>query len=347
MGRTAPLFLALAALAASAGTVRSDEIARPAVDRAIADGISALGTTQATDGHWGSQYPVTVTSMAGLAILAGKEKPLEDRTLQRAWRWLRSKQQDGAFPQEGFTWVHVQGFATLFCAELYGKTLGVKTLPTEIDREELKEVVTKAVSLLADAQSRSGGWYYTKAPDQDEGSTTVCAVQALRAARNFGIPVEPHVLERGFAYLKAMQNADGGFRYAGTGGGSMSAGTAGAVATLVLMSKLDERVLLSGVKFLESKGVPGIALGGHGQYGLFYSAMAMKVIHDEYGDHLPVAGRWTHGAEEQLLQLRLEDGTWRSTDVGDPGYGTALAVLSLACPRGELSIFHRRAPKLP
>jgi hypothetical protein len=345
MRRSTPLLLALAALAASAGSVRSDEVARPAVDRAIADGISALGSTQAPDGHWGSQYPVAVTSMAGLAILAGKEKPLADPAVLRAWSWLRARQKDGDFrPSQ---WVHEQGFATLFCAELYGKTLQAKTPPKEIDKDELKEILTKAVALLADAQSKSGGWYYTKAPDQDEGSTTVCAVQAIRSAKNFGISVEPHVLERGFAYLKAMQNQDGGFRYAGQSGGSMNAGTAAAVATLVLMSKLDERVLLSGVKFLEQRGAAGIARAGQGQYGLFYSAMAMKVIAEEYGDHLPVAGKWTREAEEQLLQLRQDDGTWRSTDVADPGYGTALAVLSLACPRGELSIFHRRAPKLP
>src|SRR5207248_144663 len=102
------------------------------------------------------------------------------------YRWLRARQTEGRWPQENFTWVHVQGFATLFFAELYGRALRAKELPADVEKDELRATVAKAATLLADAQSRSGGWNYTKTGDGDEGSTTVCAVQALRAAKNFG-----------------------------------------------------------------------------------------------------------------------------------------------------------------
>jgi hypothetical protein len=342
--KTRALLLATLAILLAALPGRSDDAPKPR-DLAITRGIAFLASSQTTDGHFGQTYPVAVTSMAGLAILAAKDDPLHDPTLRHAYAWLKARQIGGSWPEECGTWVHVQGFATLFFAELYGKTLDAKTLPAGLERDELRAIVVKAVSLLEDAQSSSGGWNYRKG-EGDEGSTTVCAAQALRAARNFGIPVKATVLARGFAYLKAMQNKDGGFRYQGTQGGSMGAGTAAAVATLVLMSKLDENVLFNGLGFLERARVEGIANGSHGQYGLFYSAMAMKVIGDEYGAHVPLAGRWTRGVEDALVASQEADGSWRKADVEvRPDYGTALSVLTLTCPGGRLSVFNRKAPK--
>ncbi len=322
-----------------------------AVKKAIESGRAALARRQQPDGHWGHDYPIAITGMAGLALLAANEAPLEDPILLKAYAWMKAKQKDGRWPNEHYTWVHSQGFATLFMAELYGRALLAKSPPKEIVLDELKTTVSQAVTLLADAQSRSGGWNYTKS-EGDEGSTTVCAVQALRAAKNFGIPVEPKVLERGFAYLKAMQNKDGGFRYAGQAGGSMCSGSAAAVATLVLMQKLDEKVLLDALDFLEHRTLDGLVGGGHGQYGVFYAAMAMTVIAEEYGDQLPIAGRWTQAIERHLVAHQGTAnlaGTWASSDADSGGYdyGTALSVLSLAAPSGRLSVFHRRAPKLP
>ncbi|MBI3725350.1 terpene cyclase/mutase family protein [bacterium] len=354
--RAARTMLTLGIVALATGVSRSQESgpprdskedARVRVDAAIRDGIAALASSQAADGHLGESYPIAVTSMAGLAILAGEDEPLGNPALLRAHAWLRSKQKGGAWPAEGHTWVHVQGFATLFFAELYGRVLATSNAPAQLSKDELRETVTKAVALIADAQSESGGWYYTKTPSADEGSTTVCAVQALRAARNFGIPVEQKVLDRGFSYLKTMQNQDGGFRYARGSGGSMVAGTAGALATLVLMSKLDERVLVRAVGFLKERRVEGIGCASHRQYGLFYAAMAMKVIAFEYGEHMPEAGSWSREIESLVASRQGKDGSWASADVEQmkPDYGTALSVLTLSCSRGRLSVFNKRAPK--
>lgn len=106
-------------------------------DRAIASGIAALASAQSPNGRIGEGYPVAITSMAGLAILAAVDDPLHDPTLLRAHAWLRSQQKEGNWPQEGSTWVHVQGFATLFFAELYGKVLAApdaKAIPAQLSR---------------------------------------------------------------------------------------------------------------------------------------------------------------------------------------------------------------------
>jgi len=291
--------------------------------------------------------PVAVTGVAGLALLVADEKPLEDKAVLRACAWLMKSQQEGVW--QGQLNVHQHGYAALFLAELYGKALLAEKAPQGLVLDDLRKVVRLATEKLVDAQSKSGGWYYTKYPDGDEGSTTVCAVQALRAAKNFGILVEPKVLERGFSYLKSMQNKDGGFRYAGPHGPSMHPGTAAAVATLVLMHKLDEKVLLDALGFLDRITIQGIVQGGTPNYGTFYAAMAMTVIGEEYGEHMPIAGRWTRGIEDTLLNNQAADGSWQSQDAeyGNASYGTALSVLALACPEGKLSIFHRKAPKLP
>src|SRR5580704_6034951 len=164
-----PHLLCIAVLAGALAerTSRSEDAIRPAVDGAVTRGVAALGSAQAADGHFGRDYPIAVTSMAGLAILAGEDEPLRNTTLLRCHAWLRGRQKDGAWPQECHTWVHVQGFATLFFAELYGKTLLATNVPDALSKDELRATVTRAVVLLEEAQSKSGGWFYTKAPDQD------------------------------------------------------------------------------------------------------------------------------------------------------------------------------------
>ena len=53
-------------------------------------------------------------------------------------------------------------------------------------------MLTKAVEYVVSAQTTRGGWGYVSAKegnDFDEGSVTITQIQALRAARNAGIPV--------------------------------------------------------------------------------------------------------------------------------------------------------------
>ena len=204
-----PCFAAAALLAPC--RLRAEEV--DPVAEPVKKGLAALAKMQDADGHWGNKFPVAVTSISCLAILAGEEEPFRNEGLWKAYAWLLTQQKDGDFRAEGHTWLHSQGFATLFLAELYGKALLAKEVPPQIKLDELKALVAAAADLVARAQSDTGGWFYRKAAGthEHEGSTTVCAVQALRAAKDYGIPVPKSTLDKGFAYLKETQRPDGGF----------------------------------------------------------------------------------------------------------------------------------------
>src|SRR5262249_44670270 len=159
------------------------------------------------------------------------------KALLKGLQFLLANQKDGVFAQQGHTWIHGQGFGTLALAEGYGRSLLCKTKP-DMDTKKLREAVAKSVQVIAKSQSKSGGWWYTQGmPDLHEGSTTVCAVQALVAAKNYGIKIDTQVLDRGFEYLKKSQLKDGGFVYKLGDQVSMKEGSAGDVATLALMEK--------------------------------------------------------------------------------------------------------------
>src|SRR5262249_21617661 len=148
------------------------------------------------------------------------------KILTRGLGFLMANQKDGVFPPQGHSWIHGQGFATLALAEAYGRSLFCKTKP-DFDMKKVREAVVKSVIVIAKNQSDSGGWWYTPGNKADhEGSTTVCAVQALVSASNFGIPIDETVLDKGFTYLKKCQTKEGGFNYKLGDGTNMKEGTA-------------------------------------------------------------------------------------------------------------------------
>ena len=145
--------------------------------------------------------------------------------------------------------------------------------------------MASAVQAIAKNQSTSGGWWYTPGGgDQHEGSTTVCAVQALASASNFGIDIDQKVLDRGFEYLKKSQLKDGGFVYKLGDRSSMKEGSAGGVATLGLMQKFDFQVMLNGYKYLLAITPAGVSGGNFPEYGCFYGCMGMHLLGEEYKD---------------------------------------------------------------
>jgi hypothetical protein len=331
---------------------------KPATDeeaaQAVAKGLAALAKLQGEDGKSGAKFPVAVTAITGLAVLASEEEPFKNPVLWKCYDWLLTQQTNGDFRAEGHTWLHSQGFATLFLAELYGKALMAKAPPEKVKLDELKALVEKAATLVADAQSATGGWWYHKAAGhhEHEGSTTVCAAQALRSTKNWGIKVNKAVLDRGFAYLKETQRPDGGFEYQKGSGNSMIAGTAGALATLVLMSRLDEKVLMDAMKFLGNTKVAGLSADRFPDYALFYTMMAMTVIDEEYGKNKPEAAAWIPEIRTFVVRSQKADGSWANigwmgSEESSAAYATGFYLMTLSGPQGRLSIFHRDPPELP
>src|SRR5262249_26097459 len=208
---------------------------------------------QAKDGSWGKTYTVAVTSFACLSYLSASDEPFtgdRGKALMKGLEFLLANQKDGTFSAQGHSWIHGQGFATLTLSEAYGRSRFCKNKP-DLDMKKVKAVVASAVKVIEKNQSDSGGWWYTQGDKaQHEGSTTVCAVQAIVSASNFGIPTDEKVLDKGFQYLKKCQTKEGGFNYRQGDGSNMKEGTAADVATLGLMKQFDTTVMLKGYQFL-------------------------------------------------------------------------------------------------
>lgn len=332
-----------------------DATARAARDKALA----WLTKHQAADGSWGKQYTIAVTSFACLSYLAAADEPFRGdsgKALIKGLEFLLANQRDGTFNPQGHSWIHGQGFGTLALSEAYGRSLFCKTKP-DLDAAKLRDAAAKAVKVIAQNQSDSGGWWYTQgAKSQHEGSTTVCAVQALVSASNFGIPIDEKVLDKGFDYLKKCQTNEGGFNYTLGDGSNMKEGTAAGVATLGLMKQFDTNVMIKGVQFLHKLTPAVISNERFPYYGHFYGTMGMQLLGQEFKDDKATFGK----TQSYIAAVQKDVASWQQADgsfplkgwVRDGGaeneaYATAFATLVLGVPEARLSIYNRQAPKLP
>lgn len=317
---------------------------------AVGRGLDWLAKNQHDNGSWGAQYTYSITGLACLAHLAALDEPFageRGRVLARGLGYLIAQQRDGMFAGQGHTWIHGQGFATLALSEALGRARIAKTKP-DLDLARLERIVKKTAGAIAKHQSVSGGWWYhPNDPNQHEGSTTVCAVQALVSAANHGIDVDDAVLVKGFEYLKRCQNPDGGFDYKeGPGTDSMKEGTAAGVATLALMKRFDYRVMVQGLDYLVKLGAEKMGAERFAYYGYFYAGMGMKLFGEEMGTTKKTAP-YLAAIEKTLLSWQEDDGAWPQQgwmkgNAGEDGsYSTAFAALVLSVPDARLSIFRR------
>jgi hypothetical protein len=324
-------------------------------------GLDWLAKNQAKDGSWGKRYIVAVTSIAVLAHLSSSDDPYAgDRAavLEKGLKYLMDHQKDGLFPKENYTWIHTQGFGTLALSEAYGRSLLCKTKP-KADMKKVKETITKAVKLISQNQSDNGGWwYFPGVKDQAEGSTTVCAVQALVSVANYGFKIDQKVLDKGFAYLKKCQNTDGSFQYQLGDGKHMKEGTCADLATLALMQQFDSKVTIAAYKYLLGVTPAQISKDEYTPYyGHFYGCMGMQLLGDEFKDDKEIREKtrgYIAAVQRDLLAWQDKQGGFpvkgwmkKVDGVENEGYSTAFATLTLALPDGRLSIYKRTPPKLP
>lgn len=346
------------ARAAPPAKIKPEPTPKPVRD-AREKGLDWLTKNQAANGSWGKVHSIAVTSFACLSYLSADDEPFRDergKALLKGLQFLLSQQKEGQFAQQGHTWIHGQGFATLALSEAYGRSLFCKTKP-DLDMKKVRAVVAQAVQSIGKNQSRAGGWWYTPGiTDQHEGSTTVCAVQAVVSAKNYGIAADDKVMDNGFEYLKKCQIKDGGFVYKLGDQVSMKEGTAGDVATLGLMQKFDFPVMIKGYKFLVQLTPAGISKERFPYYGHFYGCMAMRLLGQEYQEDKEFREKtrdYIAGAQKDLLSWQGKDGAWplrghvAASNQEDAGYATAFATLALFVPEGRLSIYNRTPPRLP
>jgi hypothetical protein len=229
---------AVAGLRTGAPDARADELPEK-YKAAVEKGLQYLVKQQFKDGHWGAngdQYPVSMTALAGIAMICEGSTIKEGKyakNIRRAADWLmersmKGNQREGLIgnpdhPTEAGRYMYGHGFGTLFLALVYGDE------DDSNRREKLQGILKRAVLYIGAAQSTQGGWFYTskaEGHDQDEGSVTVTQIQALRACRNAGIPVPKQFIDLGMKYLKNSTTARGGVVYS-LGRGGMGAPVGG------------------------------------------------------------------------------------------------------------------------
>lgn len=315
----------------------------PETEAAVKKGLEYLAAKQSGNGSWRSEgqygsYPVTMTSLSSLAILASGSTPTQGEyaaLLRKSLTYLvRSSQRSGLICRQGdeeSRSMYGHGFAMLYLAQVYGM---------EEDEERLNQIrwcLQKGVDLTAKAQSNMGGWLYTPDMRGDEGSVTITQVQALRAARNAGIAVPKSVIDGAMGYLEKSFLPSGGIAYRVGMSDPRPPITAAAVACWFNAGQYDNPMAKKALEFCKLNiGVGNTRQGvwGHYFYSHFYMAQVMYLAGDkEWDDYFPKI-------RDYLLQTQGDDGSWEGDSVGRV-YGTAIALVILQLPDGYLPIMQR------
>lgn len=338
------------------------------VAEAVARGLKYLTLTQRARGYWlgdvghkqtdsyvvyfersrqesEDRGNVGVTALAGLAFLAGghlPERGPHGKTLERALNYVLRDTASHNGP-EGYiadtqTRMYEHAFATLFLSQVYGMT-GARS-PAVARR------LKGAVDLIVDCQTEIGGWRYGPYTSESDLSVTVCQVQALRAARDAGIPVPRSCIDRVVEYIKESQitygRARGLFYYkiAGTSARTKTSFAVNAAAVTALHSAgiYTDADYGAAVDYLADEYDDisrNYATHFYFWYGNYYAAQAFRQCGGRRWD-----AYWSRLVRD-LLGRQKSDGRWvNHTGPGDE-FATAMACLMLQIPDASLPIFQR------
>ena len=313
------------------------------VDRVVEKGLDWLAGHQSRIGHWtanGDKYPTAMTALAGMAMLAegstttqGKYAP----NIRKAVDYLTARSRMNGLigdPTRDDRYTYGHGFSMLFLSQVLGEEEDIER------REQLIDVLSRAVTFTGRAQTTSGGWGYVSAKDGnnfDEGSTTITQVQGLRGCRNAGIPVPKEIVDKAITYIKKCTGSDGGVRYnlAGAGGGGRAPITAAAVACLFNAGDYDSKFVPKLLKYCR-RNLSDISNQGfgHWHYAHYYYS---QVLYRE-GDKM-----WEDYRDKiypRLVREASGNGAWNQGYIG-PVYTTAINLTILQLPKGVLPIYQR------
>ena len=329
---------------------------------AVEAGLKYLEKTQAADGSWRSDvgfklmetYQVTnrvseqelrggghpgVTALACMAFMAGGNLPGRGKygkSIERGLEYILRCVRDDGYITDNDTRMYSHAFATLFLAEIYGMT----------HREDVKEKLQRAVTLIVKTQNSFGSWRYLPfAPDSDM-SITVCQIMALRAARNIGMKVPRSTIDNAVAYVKdsALTRGPyrGGFKYQmrdDQPSRTSFALTAAGITTLHSAGVYADELIEAGLEYLRHEFDDITDMSNHYFYfyGNYYAVQAMYIAGGQHWE-------WYWPAiQEDLIrnQTLSENGTGYWGNNVSRAFGTAVATLILQIPNQYLPIFQR------
>ncbi|WP_240910871.1 terpene cyclase/mutase family protein [Paludisphaera soli] len=311
------------------------EMLTPEADRAIQNGLAWLARSQQPDGSFGSgtyRGNIAVTSLAGLAFMAGGSSPGRGpygAQVDKALAYVMANTSPAGFIAVAAASTHgpmySHGFGALFLAEAYGMTR----------RAEIREKLQKAIRLIIDTQNNEGGWRYQPVRNDADVSVTICEINALRAARNAGLYIPKETVDACIKYVKQAQNPDGGFRYMLQGGASAFPRSAAGVVALQSAGVYDDKEVAEGIAYLK-QFMREIKLGSrysHYFYGHYYAAQAMWIRGGADWNE------WFPAIRNELVHRQSAAGYWNDSICNE--YGTAMALIILQMPNNFLPIFQR------
>jgi len=312
------------------------------LDDTVRQGLDYLSSQQNRQGYWianDGQYRVAMTSLAGTALLAEGSTATTGRyarQISNATDYLISMSRSNGLIgfRDDFHYTYGHGFSMLFLSQVYGEEEDLRR------REQIREVLTKAVQFSADAQTARGGWGYVSAKEGggfDEGSTCITQVQGLRACRNAGIPVSVEIIDRAKKYIEACTTTRGGVQYSIKGGGERPAITAAALAAMFNAGEYDTELTKRMRAYCDETIWPKRPVSqraAHWHYTHFYYS---QVIYRQGGK------RWQDYREqmnEELARRIQPGGHWADSDIGHV-YVTAINCIMLQLQKGYLPIYQR------
>ncbi|MCG8653256.1 MAG: terpene cyclase/mutase family protein [Pirellulales bacterium] len=310
-------------------------------EKEIIRGLNWLIEKQSSHGSWNTRhYPTALTALAGTALIASGSTTTQGpyaRAIAPTADYLISKCRDNGLigdPVHDSKYIYGHGFAMLFLSQVLGEE-GL------LDRrDDLIEVLTKAVEFSGNSQTPAGGWGYVSAREgnnDDEGSTTITQVQGLRGCRNAGIPVPAQVIEKAKQYIYDCKNKDGGISYSLKQlGSSRPAITAAALAALYNAGDYDSRHVPEMLTYakenlhqIESQQ----RAFGHWHYTYLYYSQVI------YREGEPQWAPFRDRLYNRIISEQHPDGYWEG--IIDPVYVTACNLIMLQLDKGYLPIFQR------
>jgi len=360
LARSTVAALGLAGSVSAAETDKS--LMTPECQKAIDAGLKYLSSKQGADGSFGTggyQKNVAITSLAGLAFLAGGHqigRGAYGKNIKSALEFVLKQGESnrgggagrypdgflfdsGAGGQQGPMYSH--GFGTLFLGQVVGM------VPDEPLRVRVKEALQKAVGIIHRTQNKEGGWRYLPQPGDADISVTVCQIMALRSAKNAGIisdgkdaktPSTKTVCDRCVEYVKKCQQTDGSFTYQANlrfgfvGNDRGFARSAAGVAALYAEGISSGAEIDKGLGFFKDNRLkhPGRQADMHYFYGHYYAVQCMRMAG---GDHWT---NWFPTIRDELIEHQAKEGHW--ADMLCNHYGTAMACIILQMPKNYFNL---------
>lgn len=332
----------------------------------IDGGLKYLASVQNADGSFGGAEAQSIrlglTAIACLAFLGDSNTEYRGRyhaNTERAIKFLLScsvleGERAGYFAAPGDTLsrMHGHGYATLALAEAYGMFGSRRKFTNSADA--MQRALHGAVRIICRSQTSGGGWYYEPFEGtQDEGSITVCMIQALRAARECGFHVPVRTITNACEYIRRSQNDDGSFRYSLFQDERTSFELAAAACSaLIHAGEGFDHAVSRGRDWLWGRTFDDFIGGtdlGYPYYGLFYAVQMLWFDWDaERSDryfhrYYPKITSWFETRfDAKSGSFDADGGTMLHSEAEyGPAYRTAFAVLALEVPYGCLPIFQR------